>query len=263
MTTTNQITGIAQRGLKKRSSDPVEGLSLPRTENDGHTAPLSPGEGQRVRRERPMLMSTLMVQAILAGQKTQTRRVLKPTPWQCPQEPSEYWIDTPKKNFPSEAVFVSNDNDAMLALCPYGQPGDIIWVRETWASPINAWHPFFKADNDPENRGNIWRPSIHMPKDAARIWLQLESIRVERLQQITEDDAIAEGIIEFEDGTYQNYFTQKGLRECDGVECLLAKGSYQSLWCKINGIKSWNSNPYVWVITFKVLSTNGKPSNLN
>jgi len=101
-----------------------------------------------------------------------------------------------------------------------------------------------------------------MPKAAARIWLQVEEIRVERLQDITEESAIAEGIIDYEDGTYKNYFTQKGLREQDGVDCILAKGSFQSLWCSINGLESWDANPWVWVVKFKVLSTTGKPRTL-
>ncbi len=79
---------------------------------------------------------------------------------------------------------------------------------------------------------------------------------------LNEEDAIAEGVLEFEDGTFKNYFTQKGLREIDGVECLLAKGSFQSLWCSINGLDSWKQNPWVWVIKFKVLSTTGKPENI-
>jgi hypothetical protein len=102
------------------------------------------------------------------------------------------------------------------------------------------------------------RPCIHMPKDVARLWDEVVSVCLERVQDISEEDAIAEGVFEYEDGTYKNYFSQKGLREQDGVECLLAKGSFQSLWCKINGLESWNANPWVWVIKFKVLSTTGK-----
>jgi hypothetical protein len=98
-----------------------------------------------------------------------------------------------------------------------------------------------------------------MPKAAARIWLEITSISIERLQDITDYDAVSEGIIEYEDGSFHNYFTQKGLRTEDGVECLLEKGSFQSLWCAVNGVKSWEENPWVWVIQFKLLSTAGKP----
>lgn len=150
--------------------------------------------------------------------------------------------------------------------CPYGKPGDILWVRETWA-PATYWnglreecHAIFKTQFTAPVAWN-WKPSIHMPKVAARIWLQITDIKVERLQQITEEEALSEGIIECEDGTYYNYFTQKGLRYQDGVECLLAKGSFQSLWCSINGLDSWAQNPWVWVISFKILSKTGRPDD--
>src|SRR5690606_3728284 len=85
--------------------------------------------------------------------------------------------------------------------------------------------------------------------------------RVERLQDISEEDAVAEGVIEFEDGYYKNYFTKKGLRESDGVECLTAIASFQTLICQINGLNTWDSNPWVWVVKFRVLSTTGRPTD--
>jgi len=96
----------------------------------------------------------------------------------------------------------------------------------------------------------------------AQLCIFAHQIFVEVLQDITEKGAKAEGIIYNGDGTYKNYFTQKGLREQDGVDCILPKGSFQSLWCSINGPESWDANPWVWVVKFKVLSTTGKPRTL-
>ncbi|MOA26207.1 hypothetical protein D3C78_1469830 [compost metagenome] len=145
-------------------------------------------------------------------------------------------------------------------------------MRETWCEWYNKSGHFYKADElypdykggkvgrptDYDQRGEKWRPSIHMPKKASRVWLQITNIRVERLQDVSEYDANAEGVLAYGDGYYKNYFTQKGLREVDGVQCLLARGSFQSLWASINGMDSWETNPWVWVIEFKVLSTTGK-----
>ena len=136
---------------------------------------------------RPILFSTAMVQAILEGRKTQTRRVLKPQPG----------------DHPNDDGYMST----VLERCPYGQPGDILWVRETWAPALGDI--CYKADyseatlNDPENQG-LWKPSIHMPFAAARIFLRVKSVRVEPLQAISYDDAESwndnpwEWVVEFE-----------------------------------------------------------------
>lgn len=225
-------------------------------------------------KEIPILFSTAMVQAILEGRKTETRREVKPQPQPIATEvvASDQWKGkdfVARFPYDREPVVYEVTN---LYKCPYGQPGDVLWVRESFTTPFlydGAEQDFYyRADFDtstPHVRhitGCKWSPSIHMPKAAARIWLEVTEVKVERLQDITEDSAKAEGVFEYEDETFKNYFKKKGLRAQDGVECLLAKGSFQSLWCSINGIESWTANPWVWVIKFKVLSTTGKPQSL-
>lgn len=191
-------------------------------------------------KEHPILFSTPMVQAILEGRKTQTRRIVKPQL---------------NENLHLCRDLVAEYNNGILIKCPYGKKGDLLWIRESWQFdkkfPLSTEEPnksaftyFFKADKmDHVQRLIKWRPAIHMPKDAARIWLQIEEVRVERLQDISEEDAKAEGIMVYEKGT----------------DWLEAKFGFQILWETINGIESWHENPWVWVVKFKVLSTTGKP----
>lgn len=220
--------------------------------------------------ERPMLYSTDMVKAILEERKNKTRRMTglqeinaAPDEWKLFAVGKGQALG---KGMVTMAGFESPTKGGFIP-CPYGKPGDVLWVRETFADEkyfnglTEECFPIFKTDYVGPVAWN-WKPSIHMPKDYARIWLRIMDIRVERLQDITEDDAIAEGVIEYEDGTYHNYFTQKGLRHKDGVEILLAKGSFQSLWASINGQNSWDFNPWVWVLSFHVLSTTGRPAEL-
>lgn len=197
-------------------------------------------------REIPMLFSTEMVKAILKGTKTETRRIIKGA--------ARAFLEV---EFTAEFT-ASTDND----LCPYGKPGDLLWVRETWAPAFSEI--CYKADYSSEvlaedrNKG-IWKPSIHMNKAAARIWLQVESVQCERLKSITNESAIAEGIEVFFNGEYRNYT----IEHSNWIGEDAAIGSYMSLWEKINGPESALANPWVWVIKFKVLSTTGKPQNLN
>lgn len=226
-------------------------------------------------KEIPILFSTPMVQAIIEGRKSQTRRLINPQPstfltalvWgkyvsHCPESCNE---DQHVKTF-------FNDK------CRYGKLGDILWVRETWGVGSRP-DPFegsidgieFKADskfiNDIEplplhryenfDYGNYdksgWRPSIHMPKAIARIWLQVTDIRVERLQDIEPSEAIDEGITEPEDC---KGYIDNGIR-ISGVDAGIF--FFKDLWESINGAESWQANPWVWAISFKVLSTTGKP----
>lgn len=203
-------------------------------------------------KELPILFSTPMVQAILAGTKTQTRRVVDkemPPDWQFER------MDERGAHFfwnPISRCFIPNR---------FGKPGDILWVRESWAiiekkDVVTSGWLKFKADFE----GPVdwkWKPSIHMPKDISRIWLKKESIRIERLNDISEEDAKAEGIEQPRaDSFWKNYLSKDGATFYNPVD------SYQSLWNSINGPDSWNTNPWVWVITFKVLSTTGKPKTL-
>ena len=180
-----------------------------------------------------------MVQAILDGRKTMTRRVVKPQP---------AWIGEP--NVP----FKTPDADPKgIIKCPY-QPGDRLWVRETWAG-LPQFHNLnseieryiYKADEDATPLK--WKPSIHMPKEAARIWLEVTSVRVERLQDITEEDAKAEGIA-WERARKINRLENSG-RIIDS-----AKAMFMRLWDSINAKRGygWDINPWVWVIEFKKVS---------
>lgn len=209
-------------------------------------------------KERPILFSTPMVQAILSGRKTQTRRRVKKN------EPIE-WLD--EIGFTPE--FVADPGNFF---CPYGKPGDLLWVRETWLeldrSHIITSPYVYKANTDAvaeEARKDYikagypyqWRPSIYMPKAAARIWLEITEISVERLQDISEEDAIAEGIKttwindDSSCNKFKNYIN-------NGKGSLSPKDSFRSLWESINGAESWDLNPWLWVVKFKVFSTTGK-----
>lgn len=171
-------------------------------------------------KERPIIFSTPMVQAILEGRKSQTRRVVKPQPTRL--------IGTPPNKWPQDYP----------ELCPYGQLSDRLWVRETWANVL--FHKmFYKADDDRNlPKGCKWKPSIHMFKMYARIWLEITNIRVERLQDISEGDAKAEGV-EIGSSAMGHTFTH--------IE------HYRALWNSINKKKHpWADNPWVWVINFQI-----------
>ncbi len=183
-------------------------------------------------KERPILFSAPMVRALLDGSKTQTRRVVKPTP---------EWIGQ------SGVLSYRGRVGLPHALCPYGQPGDRLWVRETHMD-LGACY-LYRADAEAEQERAIvaprqlWRPAIHMPRAASRITLEITGVRVERLQDISEDDALAEGCsstaIVHEDGEdYTGHY---------------ASEEYQVLWESINGPGSWDANPWVWVVEFKRL----------
>lgn len=200
----------------------------------------------------PILFSTPMVQAILNGSKTMTRRVLKGQALHWTEEFSHEFIAMP-------------END----LCPYGKVGDVLWVRETSFefSKYRDFPMFQNATGDYVYRadGNCigehkWKPSIYMPKEACRIFLEITSIRVERLQEINDIDATNEGI---EVGYAQdNLYKKELVTHMDYLKnehkWIHAKLSFMTLWQKINGKESWDANPWVWVIEFKRIE---KPNN--
>lgn len=184
----------------------------------------------------PILFSTAMVQAILSGDKTITRRVMKPQPTD------------------DDIKMIKNWDDETIPTLKY-KVGDFLWVRETWRwieQETGGYRYEYKA-TEKINLSVKWRPSIYMPRAALRLFLKVTNIRVERLQEITEQDALNEGIVDYKDGTYKNYYRKKGLTDQDGVECLGPIASFQSLWQTINGFESWDNNPFVLVITFKVI----------
>ncbi|HBL5309986.1 TPA: hypothetical protein LR328_004264 [Salmonella enterica subsp. enterica serovar Rissen] len=193
-------------------------------------------------KERGMIFNDEMVRAILGGNKTQTRRIVE-------------------EKFYGRAVAA----ELLAKHCPYGQPGDRIWVRETYrvhgkatdvatlvyrASVRNSWteqtHRVpVEVCNKPVSEK--WTPSIHMPRWASRILLEITNVRVERLNDISECDARAEGVppagslLPDHPGTF---LTPKG-------DFAMAKVAFQRLWESIYGEESWNANPWVWVIEFE------------
>ncbi|HBX8047498.1 TPA: hypothetical protein MIH14_23105 [Klebsiella pneumoniae] len=218
-------------------------------------------------KERGMIFNGEMVRAILDGRKTQTRRIMKPQPEPCPHG-GHWWPSNVFKTMLHVEEEMQNGKGGWGGLvgdaCPFGDVGDRIWVRETFcpvddtqyggekwvdyrATPkFEASHPagWDSAHNDAE--ALKWRPSIHMPRWASRILLEITDVRVERLNAISEEDARAEGII---DGGCLN------CGEPEPCGCANpepdATDAFAYLWQSIYGQESWNANPWVWVIEFE------------
>lgn len=204
-------------------------------------------------KERPILMNAAMVRATLAGRKTQTRRLAKGTTGAC-----EIWAGE-KDNLWSVHRFGDPCNS--MIKCPFGAPGDRLWVREAWAATVHgsyeaiigslsspsksyyniktpwsfsvAYSADYQGGND--DYMGAWRPSIHMPRWASRITLEITGVRVQRLWGITEEDAIAEGM------------------QMVGPAAITDRGSFALLWESIYGKGSWAANPFVWAVSFKRL----------
>ena len=219
-------------------------------------------------KERPILFSAPMVRAILAGQKTQTRRIAK-----LPRARDSFvMLDHGSGWWPYQS------DDGETELCddscehpyssPYGQPGDRLWVRETWmdllgtgVEPITGRHSryAYRADTPAGSYGDEtrkeyglkWRPSIFMPRSASRILLEIVSIRVDRVQNISPSDAIAEGIDRTVTGDGWRRYSDSETEAAGLPPCQYPRHSYRSLWEHINGEMSWDENPWVWVIEFK------------
>lgn len=197
-------------------------------------------------KERPILFSAPMVRAILDGTKTQTRRIAKVNNEGC--KPG---MITPN------AGFVPRTIENHIQYCPYGKPGDRLWVRETWhpdSSKVDG-SPAYKADVYYDTSDCKWKSSIHMPRWASRINLEITGIRVDRLQDISEEDAIAEGVEKWVvgDGFWRDYSLTKDQEEVGAPPMLSAYESYKTLWESLNGKGSFDLNPFVWVIQFKRL----------
>lgn len=184
-------------------------------------------------KERPIIFSAPMVRAILDGRKKQTRRIVKLREFGRSETRGYDFIFRDRRGLWNDYSVA----DLMRKVCPYGAPGDRLWVRETFGlpspcrcgtcEPLNKKHVSYRADYTGERFVDRWRPSIFMPRWASRITLEIVSVRVERLNNISEEDARAEGV----------------------ADC----AAYKILWNKINGPgKDWKSNPWVWVIEFKL-----------
>lgn len=221
-----------------------------------------------------------MVRAILGDKKSQTRRIVK--------DPV-HWVKSDPRG---QVAFIGNCVSMVEALSPYGRVGDHLWVKETFA-PIHLWRcePKFAAatvdyiyradyERDPDRivRPHHWKPSIFCTRAASRLTLEIVSVRCERLQDISEADAVAEGVTPVRSPDMLSIFTTKGYA-CDithdhihgvpkvGDEWMghkvtnvvpnpgslldTARNSYRKLWRDINGPDSWELNPWVWVIEFR------------
>lgn len=205
----------------------------------------------------PILYSTEMVKAIDKYIKTKTRRTKGLEFINDSFSEWEYLgIDEEGRHLMRNEYGATN-----TIKCPYGQPGDIHWVRETFSEEGFVGNYVYKADGLCLLTDNDkWKPSIHMPKKAARFFLQVKEVRVERLHDISPSDAIAEGIessytVNRNPGLqYKNYYPEnKG-----GLSFVNPIWSFESLWQSINGQDSWKENPWVWVISFERIE---KPQN--
>ncbi len=266
-------------------------------------------------KERPILFNGPMVEAILSGRKTQTRRLLKP--FQVPAlneiDGKQFWYSIVQNDrrygFGVEGQTEQECIDQLItmasAACQFGNVGDRLWVRETWA-PVNSYGApaiAYRADaeirelmkvrsfldddgafnyEDPRVKPynfsawasdllngieGQWKPSIHMPRFACRLMLNITNIRIERLNDISEADAQAEGVervsvpdnIPVEDG-YTKAIREmwKGYENKQRAYRDTAKDSFMSLWRDVYGAESWDANPYVWVIEFEAVSVRNK-----
>ena len=210
-------------------------------------------------KERPILFSAPMVRAIMSGTKTQTRRIVglgtlrrsstRGYDWQFRGQAPVRSISQQKRH--PQGCWQDMREKAFLALCPYGGPGVRLWVRETWA-PVSTFDPspetgaLYRADPIYDGMASFewrWRPSIHMPRWASRITLEVTGVRVERVQEISEVDAYREGVVI----PSHHAFTSNGNPELRNE----ARTEFQALWHEINGPGSWERNDWVWVVEFK------------
>ena len=223
-------------------------------------------------KERPILFSGPMVRALLDGSKTQTRRVMKPqlvygtvaglfNSWYLPRSEGG-------------GTLYPNGKEKILGTCPYGQPGDRLWVREAWRAEL-TWDTtkpsgihdeaalWYEAEDQQRNNGRgtkfkgKLRSSIHMPRWASRITLEITSVRVERLQDTSEADAMAEGVVECpipaDDEGPRRIGYMVGPDDGKSGLSVTPIQAYRDLWESINGPDSWAANPWVWAIEFRRL----------
>lgn len=213
-------------------------------------------------KERPILMNGAMVRAVLDGRKTQTRRIvkMKQSDW-CKEIKGDCW-------HPNDIAEWRLQGDRWFGLmgwytlafsdCPYGQPGDRLWVRETHLPKASG--TIYRADFSEFEAAGMggmyggWKPSIFCKREHSRILLEITGVCVERLQKISYEDALAEGV---QDMTALLHDEWKPLEGESGNDCARRlhwpQRQYERLWESINGTGSWDAKPWVWVIEFKVL----------
>ena len=214
-------------------------------------------------KELPILFSGPMVRAILEGRKTQTRRIIKNAPTN-----KESYILGCHKSVWGIHENVENDGGVHRFSCPYGVVGNRLWVRETFCQKFEDGYPVYNSENDLDSSccwykadgtdvrcddgdggtkfnkdgsmASPWTPSIHMPRWASRLTLEITGVRVERLNDITPNDVVSEGI----------ELSKPDLTIHYGLDAE-AKSCFADIWDSINGDGSWNANPWVWVVEFK------------
>jgi len=217
-------------------------------------------------RERPILFSGPMVRAILSGAKTQTRRVVKPQPpMGCEYIINGAYSHALCRSIENPDLWVpptARSTDHRLP-CPCGQPGDRLYVKERHEFVNTNEHGvlqcLYKADDALRDMFDApyvpkmfrGRPPICMPRWASRITLEITEIRVERLNEIGEGDAKAEGIVPHRKGGWCWEQPPKGIEGTNHFGAKTARDAYSDLWESINGPGSWEQNPYVWVIAFR------------
>lgn len=216
--------------------------------------------------ERPILFSAPMVRAILNGSKTMTRRAIKPQPFTVQELSDGTWESSPDGGF---------DVGVKKLKCPYGEPGDRLWVRESfWEA--GRWEPDYGAPGSGDVSGKYWKkfgarcfdedlliplpgqewrriPSIHMPRVASRILLEISSTRIERLKAISQQDAKSEGVDQVR-GEWAHHPDFRGWGHT-----VTDREVFEMLWNIINGDESWDANPYVWVVEFRRVPKGEQP----
>jgi hypothetical protein len=186
---------------------------------------------------KPILFNTEMVRAILDGRKTCTRRLVKPQPDEKHTFPLGFVTDSTEKKEVGCFGFAANEYGGSIQYVkpPYRYaPGDILYVRETWKKAPNGYYYYEDWQRDDIADVTKWKPSIHMPKEAARIWLKVTNVRVERLQDMTDDDAEAEGCFDY---------TSTALGFPDVWDSTIKKSDLDRY--------GWDASPWVWVIEFE------------
>lgn len=226
--------------------------------------------------ERPILFSDAMVRAILAGTKTITRRVLTPQPIEDSGEPisvGRYHPTVVRRGIeePGAERFGASTSEQSWP-CPYGEPGDRLWAREAWRACVEEPEIDLRADGRSLRRpmhgddewwarwrarsaGGRWQPSIYMPRWASRLTLEVTSVRVERVQSISEDDARAEGCSGHDPEPVAEGGAIYAMKGRSSAPSPLAH--FRALWDSINGERpgcSLKANPWVWVVGFRRVS---------
>jgi hypothetical protein len=237
--------------------------------------------------EHPILFNREMILALHAGRKTQTRRIVNPAPIADDRFIGGYKIAMPKSRYTGMQTGgeISVEAAYVHTCCPYGSPGDRLWVREAWR--VSHKHDYLAPRDLPFERGMTimygaggsrahnaageyvndpcypltlpaWagkgRPSIHMPRAASRTTLEITGVRVERLQDISEADAEKEGVNRLANGSpyWRNYVTSRPDHGTYDYTCLSARESFSTLWDSINEARGfgWETNPWLWVVDF-------------